>query len=57
VNHYEVPVLRETVTVFNDLKEGRYLAAGLDNGRAPPRFEEDIHPREFSPNALLYYIR
>jgi hypothetical protein len=57
VNHYEVPVLLETLTVFNDLKERRYFAAGLDNGRTPPRFQDDIHPREFSPNALLYYIR
>jgi hypothetical protein len=57
VNHYEVPVVLETVTVFNDLKERRYFAAGLDNERTAPRFEEEIHPREFSPNALLYYIR
>ncbi len=57
VNHYEVPVLLDTLTVFYDLKAQRYLVVGLDNGRNPPRFEDDIHPREFSPNALLYYIR
>jgi len=57
VNHYEVPVLLGTLSTFHDLQAQRYLAVGLDNGRLPPRFEDDIHPREFSPNALLYYIR
>jgi hypothetical protein len=57
LNYYEVPVPRETLTVFHDLAERRYLAEGLDNGRNPPRFGEEIHPREFSPNALLYYVR
>jgi hypothetical protein len=57
VNHYEVPVLLKTLTVYYDLKARRYLVDGLDNGRRPPRFDEAIHPKEFSPNALLYYIR
>jgi hypothetical protein len=57
VIHYEVPVLLETITTHTDLKERRYLVDGLDNERNPPRFSEDIHPREFSPNALLLYIR
>jgi hypothetical protein len=30
---------------------------GLDEGLAPPRFEQAGDPREFSPNALLYYVR
>ena len=39
------------------LKEGRYLVSGLDNRRNPPVFSEDADPRDFSPNALAYYIR
>lgn len=57
VNHYEVPVPWATLEVYHDLKDGRYQATGLDNGRMPLRFENDADPREFSPNALLYYIR
>jgi hypothetical protein len=57
INYYDVPVLWETLQVFHDLKQGRYFVSGLDNGSRPPRFAEDADPREFSPNALLYYIR
>lgn len=57
VNHYEVPVPLETLEVFHDLSQRRYFVTGLDNGRNPPRFSEEIDPREFSPNALLYYVR
>jgi len=31
--------------------------SGLDNSRNPYRFSESANPREFSPNALNYYIR
>jgi hypothetical protein len=57
VNYYDVPVLLSTVEVYHDLKERRYLATGLDNNRNMYRFSEDVDPRDFSPNALLYYIR
>ena len=57
VNYYDVPVLLSTLEVYHDLKEGRYLATGLDNGRNMYRFSEGADPRDFSPNALLYYIR
>ena len=57
VNYYDVPVLWSTLEVHHDLKERRYLATGLDNGRNMYRFSEDADPRDFSPNALLYYIR
>jgi hypothetical protein len=57
VNYYDVPVLLSTLEVYHDLKERRYLATGLDNNRNMYRFSEDVDPREFSPNALLYYIR
>jgi hypothetical protein len=57
VNYYQVPVHWSTLQVFYDLKEQRYLAEGLDNHRKPYRFRDDADPREFSPNALRYYIR
>ena len=57
VNHYEVPVLDSTLELYHDLEARRYLAVGLDNGQAPPIFEEGADPREFSPNALLYHVR
>jgi hypothetical protein len=57
VNYYEVPVHWHTLQVYYDLKEGRYLVSGLDNRRNPPVFSEDADPRDFSPNALAYYIR
>jgi hypothetical protein len=57
VNHYEVPVPLNTLEVFYDLSERRYVVTGLDNDRSPPRFFDRADPREFSPNALLYYIR
>ena len=57
VNYYESPVHWHTLQVYYDLKEGRYLASGLDNRRNPPVFSEDADPRDFSPNALAYYIR
>jgi hypothetical protein len=57
LNYYQVPVQWDTLQVFYDLKEGRYLAAGLDNRRNPPVFLDDADPREFTPTALLYYIR
>ena len=57
LNYYDVPVHWTTLEVFYDFKARRYLAEGLDNGRRPPRFEDDGDPREFSPNALTYYVR
>jgi hypothetical protein len=57
LNYYDVPVLWTTLEVYHDLKERRYLATGLDNSRNMYRFSEGADPRDFSPNALLYYIR
>ena len=57
INYYEVPLLSDTLQVFYDLQEGRYLVRGLDNHLRQPRFRDDADPREFSPNALIYYIR
>jgi len=57
LEYYDVPVLWDTLQVFHDLRERRYFVFGLDEGLAAPRFEEGGDPREFSPNALLYYVR
>ena len=57
LNYYEVPVQWSTLEVFYDLKVQRYLVNGLDNSRNIYRFSEHADPKEFSPNALLYYIR
>jgi len=57
INYYEVPLLSDTLQVFYDLKERRYFVRGLDNHLAARRFLDDADPREFSPNALIYYIR
>jgi hypothetical protein len=57
INYYEVPVLWNTLEVFHDLKQQRYLVNGLDNDRNAPRFSEGSDPREFSPNALAYDVR
>ena len=57
INYYEVPLLDDTINVFYDLQEGRYLVKGLDNHLRRRRFRNDADPREFSPNALIYYIR
>jgi hypothetical protein len=57
LNYYDVPVQWSTLEVYNDLQKQRYLASGLDNRREPYTFFDDADPREFSPNALIYYIR
>jgi hypothetical protein len=57
INFYEVPTLESTLELLYDLKRRRYYATGLDFGREPPKYEDGADPREFSPNALLYYVR
>ncbi len=57
LNYYEVPVLWDTLQVYHDLRERRYFVFGIDVGLTAPRFQEGGDPREFSPNALLYYVR
>ena len=57
LNYYQVPVQWSTLEVYYDLKAQRYLVSGLDNQRNPYRFSEQADPREFSPNALSFYIR
>ena len=57
LNYYEVPVLWETLTVYYDLRQRRYFAAGVDNSRRVYQFSDDANTREFTPNALNYYVR
>jgi len=57
LNYYEIPVLWNTLEVYHDLRQGRYLVFGLDNDRNPYQFSEGSDAREFSPNALTYYVR
>ncbi len=57
INYYEVPLLSDTLQVYYDLQERRYLVKGLDNHLRQRRFRDNADPREFSPNALIYYIR
>jgi hypothetical protein len=57
LNYYEVPVPGDTLQVYHDLRERRYFVFGIDAGLTAPRFGEGGNPREFSPNALLYYVR
>ena len=50
--------LWHTLQVYHDLKERRYYVFGLDPTACGRRsFREGGDPREFSPNALLYYVR
>jgi hypothetical protein len=57
LNFYTVPVHLSTLDVHHDFVERRYFVDGLDNRRKPWRFLDGADPREFSPNALAYYVR
>ena len=57
INYYTVPVLWSTLEVYHDLLQGRVLVNGLDNQYRPYDFRATSDAREFSPNALIYYLR
>jgi hypothetical protein len=57
VNYYTVPVLWSTLEVYHDLLAERVLINGLDNRHPPYQFLSTADAREFSPNALIYYLR
>ena len=57
INYYAVPVLWSTLEVFHDLRAERVLINGLDNRHLPYEFLSTADAREFSPNALIYYLR
>lgn len=57
INYYTVPVLWSTLEVYHDLLAERVLINGLDNLYSPYDFRAESDAREFSPNALIYYLR
>jgi len=57
VNFYAVPVLWATLYTMYDFAKRRYLVEGLDNERRPVQFRDRIASRDFTPNALNYYVR
>jgi hypothetical protein len=57
LDYYEVPVPWYTLEVYEDLRQRRYLANGLDNRRDTYTFSDDINPNKFSPLALDFYVR
>ncbi|MCG6867840.1 MAG: DUF1329 domain-containing protein [Gammaproteobacteria bacterium] len=57
LNFYEVPVVFDTLQVFQDFKARRYLVEGLDNHRQSARFYDELEGRNFSPISLKYYVR
>ncbi len=57
INYYHVPVLYPGVTAHYSLNDGRFLIQNIDNMLTANRWLDEINPREFSPNALLDYIR
>lgn len=52
INYYEVPVFWTTLEVHTDLKEGRYLAIGMDNENVMYAFGIDRDPGDYSPASL-----
>lgn len=52
INHYEVPMIWDTMLAFYDLQNGRYLALGIDNDRAPYDFDVDFSLDDFTPQTL-----
>ena len=57
INYYDVPLLWTTMEVFLDLKQQRYVVGGVDNQRPMIRFSKTGNIKNFSPNALKYYVR
>ena len=57
INYYTVPVLWSTLEVYHDLLAERVLINGLDNRHPAYQFLTSADAREFSPNALIYYLR
>jgi len=57
LNYYHVPVPYPGITAHYSLEDGRFLIQNIDNMLTPHRWLDEINPREFSPNALLDYIR
>lgn len=52
INYYEVPTFWTTIEVHYDLQSGRYLAVGLDNDDDVNKFDEELSPADYTPQAL-----
>lgn len=52
INYYDVPVFWTTLEVHTDLKEGRYLAIGMDNENEIYTFGIDRDPGDYTPASL-----
>ena len=52
INYYEVPTFWSTLEVHTDLRNGRYLAVGLDNERKMYDFSIKRTPADYSSTAL-----
>ena len=49
---YEVPTLWTSIETHHDLQSGRYVSYRLDNRDATARFDLELSPAQFSPQAL-----
>lgn len=52
LNYYEVPVQWDTLEVFHDLKDKRYLVSGLDNEESMYDFKTAIPDSEFTSGSV-----
>lgn len=52
INYYDQPLLWDTLQCHYDLQNGRYLAFGLANEGRVTRFDTDLTPTDFMPEAL-----
>ena len=57
LNYYSVPVVYPTLQAHYSLDDGRFMIQGINNMLPPPVWSKQINPRNFSPNALLDYLR
>jgi hypothetical protein len=52
INYYEVPMLWDTLISIYDLKNGRYLALGLNNELPVDDLDPPLSKSDFTPDAL-----
>lgn len=52
INYYDVPTYWTSIETHYDLQSGRYVATGLDNQDPVNTFNEELSPRQFTPQAL-----
>lgn len=57
VNFYNVPVTFTGVIAHYNIKTGRFFVTDINNPLTPYQWNDEINPRNFSPNALFDYVR